>query len=410
MPKKSAPLAAVVLPKLPPGRHFDGGGLYLEVTEKGSRWWRLKYRLAGKEKLLSVGVFPAVSLAEARAAAERCRELVRQGIDPSTHRKETKAEAAKAARGTVAAVADEWIDYKRKSWAPASAKKAEFVVKTYIVPALGREPIDKLGSPAAVALLRRLAARVPDIARKARQYLNGIVSHAIAEGLREDGKVLMLDDALPRAAGGHIAAATLPDELAAVLAAIRKYSSPPSRAALLMTAYTAQRPGNIVTMRWDQIHPTKDGAEWRIPGELMKMRAPHVVPLSRQARALLDEMRAYTAGREYVFPPLARQQTPHLHRDALSAALRRMGFRGEHATHGFRAAWRTIGREWLDLPEDVLETQLAHKKRGAVAAAYDRARHIAAREKAVQAWADYLDTLGDERKVSTLRRVSGEAA
>lgn len=404
MPKKTAPLAAVALPKLPPGRHFDGGGLYLEVTEKGSRWWRLKYRHAGKEKLLSVGVFPAVSLAEARTAADRCKELLRQGIDPSTERKEAKAEAARAARGTVAAVAEDWLGFKRATWAPASAKKADFVVRTYILPALGREPIDKLGSPAAVAMLRRLAARVPDIARKARQYLNGIVAHAIAEGLREDGKVLMLDDALPRAAGGHIAAATLPDELAAVLAAVRKYPSPPTRAALLMAAYTAQRPGNVVTMRWDEIHATKEGAEWRIPGERMKMRAPHIVPLSKQARAVLADMKAYTAGREYVFPPLARQQSPHLHRDALSAALRRMGFRGEHATHGFRAAWRTIGRDFLELPEDVLETQLAHKKRGAVAAAYDRTRHIAAREKAVQAWADFLDGLSADGKVTPFRK------
>jgi len=282
------------------------------------------------------------------------------------------------------------------------------VVTRYLLPDLGQVNVGTLDSRTAAATLRKLAGHAPDLARKARQYLSGIVSFAILEGLREDGRPLTFE-ALPKATG-HIAAATLPDELAAVMRALRKYESPVTRAALLMTAYTAQRPGNIATMRWAEIHDTAAGAEWRIPAEKMKMRAPHIVPLSRQARALLAQMKEYTAGREFVFPPLARQQTPHLHRDALSAALRRMGFQGQHATHGFRAAFRTLGRERLHIAEDVLEAQLAHAKRGNVAAAYDRTRHIAARETAVQQWSDYLDQWDAAGKVSPIRKTAATAA
>lgn len=406
MPRKSKPLAAVGLRKLAPGKHGDGNGLYLNVTAEGGRYWRLKYRFGGKEKLLALGVFPPVQLAEAREAAEAARRMLRTGVDPAEQRKAAKAAVERADRGTVAAVAGEWLKFKGKSWSASSARKAQYVVITYLLPALGAEPVASLGSADAAAVLRKLAEHAPDLARKARQYLRGIVAHAILEGLRDDGRVLMLDGVLPKAASGHIAAATLPDELAGVVRAVRKYESPPTRAALLMAAYTAQRPGNVVAMRWDEIHDDGSTAEWRIPAEKMKMRAAHVVPLSKQARALLVDMKAYTAGRAYVFPPLARQLTPHLHRDALSAALRRMGFQGQHATHGFRAAFRTLGRERLHIAEDVLEAQLAHAKRGNVAAAYDRTRHIAARERAMQAWADYLDQFDAAGKVSPIRKTA----
>lgn len=404
MPREVDKLTATALRNPAPGRHWDGGGLYLEVTEEGGRYWRLKYRFGGKEKRLSLGVFPEVGLADARTAADAARRQIREGKDPGEERKAAKAAAARAVRGTVAAVAAEWLAFKGKTWAPATAKKAGFVVKTYVLPALGRERIDTLGSPVASAMLRRVATRAPMLARNARQYLQGIVAYAIAEGLREDGRVLMLGNALPKMDGGNIAAADRPDELAAVLAAVRKYPSPIMRAALLMCAYTAQRPGNIAAMRWEEIVTTKDGAEWRIPAERMKMRAAHIVPLSKQARAILEDMRAHTGGREFVFPPLSRQQNPHLHRDALSKALRSMGFQGRHATHGFRASFRTLARERLGVDGDVLETHLGHAKKDKVAAAYDRATHMPARVTAVQAWADYLDGLTTDGKVTPFRK------
>lgn len=399
MAKPANKLSAVALRHPEAGKHWDGGGLYLHVFDDGRRYWRLKYRFGGKEKLLALGVFPEVSLADARGAATAARKLLQDGVDPGEQRKQGKMQEARAARGTVAAVAKDWLAFRRKSWSPESARKAEFVLRAYLLPALGRERIDTLGSAASVAALRRIADQVPDLARKARQYLRGIVAFAIVEGLREDGKLLLLDGALPKGDAGHIAAATLPEDIAAVLRAVRAYPSAPTRAALLVCAFTAQRPGNVVSMRWDEI----SGAEWRIPADKMKMRQAHIVPMPKQAQALLEEMRAFSAGRDFVFPPLARQQCPHLHRDALSKALRSLGFQGKHATHGFRAAFRTLGRERLGIAEDVLEAQLAHAKRGNVARAYDRTSFTEERRRSMQSWADYLDGLTADGKVTPFR-------
>jgi integrase len=197
----------------------------------------------------------------------------------------------------------------------------------------------------------------------------------------------------------HIPAVTLPEEIGRLMAAIRSYPHEVTRGALLACAYTAQRPGNVAAMRWDEV--SIEAAEWRIPPEKMKTRHAHIVPLPKQMLAILEGMRAYTAGREYVFPPLARQQSPHLHRDALSKALRIMGFSGKHATHGFRGMLRTAGRERLGIDPDVLEAQLAHAKRGRVQQAYDRTRFDDARRIAMQRWADWLDSLatGEESPV-----------
>jgi integrase len=170
---------------------------------------------------------------------------------------------------------------------------------------------------------------------------------------------------------------------------------------------TAMRPGIVASARWSEMD--LDAAEWSVPGPRMKMRHAHIVSLPRQAIAALREMIPYTGGKEFVFPPLARQETPHLHRDSLSAALRRMGFAGRHATHGFRGMLRTVARERLGIDPDILEAQLAHAKKGDVQKAYDRTTFGEPRRKAMQAWADYLDQLkSGDKKVVPMRR--GRAA
>lgn len=354
MGKASDKLSAVALRNPAPGRHWDGGGLYLEVTDQGARYWRLKYRHGGKEKRISLGVFPAVPLAEARKRREAARALLSQGVDPGEQRKADRDEELRAARGTFGAVCADWLAFKGKSWAPESARKADYVTRTYLLPPLKSKRVADLTHRDVLPVLEKLAEHAPDLARKARQYAQGIVRHAIRGGLRDEGRLLILDDALPKATPGHIPAHTLPEEIAALLAAVRAYPTEVTRAALLMCAYTAQRPGTVSAMRWDEI----EASEWRIPAEKMKTRHAHIVPLPRQALALLEAMKPYTAGREFVFPALARQSTPHLHRDALSNALRRMGFAGKHATHGFRGMLRTAGRERLGIDSDVLEAQL----------------------------------------------------
>jgi integrase len=409
MAKETNKLSAVTLKKkMKPGKHSDGCGLYLEVTAEGGRYWRWKYRHGGKEKRLGFGVFPEVSLSDARQRRDEARKLLQAGTDPSEQRKTNKADELRAARGTFGAVCADWLAFKGKSWAPESLRKADYVARTYLLPKLKAKKVAKLESKDVCAVLKGIAEHAPDLARKARQYSQGIIRHAIREGLRDEGRLLILDDVFAAAKGGHIPAETMPEEIAALMKAVRAYPSEVTRAALLMCAYTAQRPGMVAAMRWDEL--ALDAAEWRIPGERMKTRHAHIVPLPRQALALVEAMKAYTAGRDYVFPPLARQSTPHLHRDALSNALRRMGFAGKHATHGFRGMLRTAGRERLGIDSDVLEAQLAHAKRGNVQKAYDRTTFGDARVTAMQKWADWLDKLTVPATVTPIHKTAAPAA
>lgn len=380
---------------------FDGGGLYLLVNPKGARWWRLKYRYTGKEKLLSLGVYPHVGLAQARKKRDEAKALLAEGVDPGEVRKAAAEEARQEAEGLFGLVAEDWLAFKSKRWAPESRRKAEYVVRTYLIPPLGNLPVSAMTSRDVVPILRSLGGRAPDLARKARQFVRSIIRHAMREGLREEGRMLILDEVVPKAANRqHIPAATLPEDAANVIRAIVAYPVEVTRAALLMCAYTGQRPGVVVAMRWDEV--LLDAGEWRIPASKMKTRHTHIVPLPTQAVSLLQAMLPYTAGREYVFPALARQKTPHLHRDALSKALREMGFSGRHATHGFRAMLRTLGRERLGIDSDILEAQLAHAKRGEVQAAYDRTLFTDARRDAMQRWADWLDELAKEPKAKNV--------
>jgi integrase len=372
----------------PAQKHFDGGGLYLDVRQNGARYWRLKYRFVGLEKLLSLGIYPEVSLAEARRLRDGARAQLRNGTDPMAAKADRKASERRNADASFAKVAAAWLEFKRKSWATETHRKAEYVVGTYLAPALRRQSITTMKTKDAVDALQGIP---PSLASKARQYLGGIVHYAIREGLREDGRLLSLRGAISSHRTVHIPAATSPADVRKVALAVSAYGVPVTRIALQIAMLTAQRPGEVVSMEWQEVD--LESAEWRIPAEKMKMRHVHMVPLASQAVRLLREMQSYTGGKQFVFPPLARQQTDHLHRDALSNALRRMGLKGTQATHGFRATFRTLGRERLNLATDVLEAQLAHAKRDEVQKAYDRTKFDEARREAMQKWADYLDKL-----------------
>lgn len=403
MPKAAIPLTDPSIRQAKPDDFplWDGGGLHLIRTAAGARHWRLKYyRPDGRENRLALGRYPEVSLKEARRRREEARALLRGGIDPSDQRKADQVEREQTRRGTFGIACADWLAFKGKSWSAESARKADYVTRVYLLPKLRQRSIATLASKDVAPVLVALADHAPDLARKARQYLTGIVKHAIREGLREDGRLLVLDGALPKADKGHIPASTLPEEIGSLLRAVREYPTEVTRAALLMCAYTAQRPGVVASMRWDEL--ALDAGEWRIPAAKMKTRHAHIVPLPRQALDLLRAMQVYTVGREYVFPPLARQSTPHLHRDALSKALRAMGFAGKHATHGFRGMLRTAGRERLGIAADVLEAQLAHAKRGDVQKAYDRTAFTDERRKSMQRWCDWLDGLAMPASVTPI--------
>jgi integrase len=391
MATEAGRLTAIKIKNAGSGKHFDGGGLYLDVRPNGARYWRLKYRFGGRENLLAFGTYPEVSLAEARERRTDARRFLRDGINPAVVRNAARAAARRDSDAAFPSIANAWLEFKRQEWADETYRKAKYVTETYLIPGLRAESLSTLSTRDAARVLAQIAEKAPSLASKARQYLSGIVNHAIRHGLRDDGRLLSLRGAVPKHGKGHIPAATDVREVVALVKAIDAYPTPVTRAALKLAMYTAMRPGIVASAKWSEID--LQAAEWHVPGERMKTGHAHIVSLPTQAVAVLREMLAYTEGKEYVFPPLARQATPHLHRDALSAALRRMGFQGRHATHGFRGMLRTVARERLGIDPDILEAQLAHAKKGEVQKAYDRTTFGESRRTAMQAWADYLDTL-----------------
>lgn len=371
---------------------WDGQGLHAILTPSGERHWRLKYtRPDGRENRIALGNLREVSLAQARQYRDQARAQLRNGVDPATARRLSKESARLEAAGSFEAVASDWLAFKAKEWSPETSRKANYVTTKYLAPALRRIPIATLSTRQAATVLEGIAVQAPTLAIKARQYLAGIVDFAIKRGMREDGRTLSLKGTVPRAEKSHISAATDVRELKQLVAALDVYPSPVTRAALLLTMYTAMRPGVVAGARWEEFDLA--AGEWQVAPHRMKTRHAHIVPLPTQAIAALEALIPFTGGKGFVFPAQARQRTPHLHRDSLSKALRDMGFKGRHATHGFRATLRTIGRERLGIDLDVLEAQLAHAKKGDVAKAYDRTQHLTSRRTVMQAWADYLDSL-----------------
>ncbi|MGY0503957.1 tyrosine-type recombinase/integrase [Luteimonas sp. e5] len=371
-------------------RVADRDGLCLEVRPSGFKAWRYRFRMNGKHQLLALGRYGDVSLKEARELANHARRLVAQGLHPLNERRRQLQEQQRARSDSFKHVASAWLTEKAESLHPDTLRKARLVVERDLIPALGPIPISSLTTADVLPVLKAIHSRAPSLARKARQYVADIVRLAIQTGLRHDGSELSLRGALPTHESGHIAAATDAELLREVLLAIDGYDSPVTRAALQLTALTAMRPSVVAGARWD--HIDLDQGTWSVPAELMKTRRAHVVPLPRQAVELLMSLKRKPRC-PWVFPAQAKQKRPHLNRDALSAALRRMGFQGKHATHGFRASLRTLGRERLEIDIDVLEAQLAHVKKGDVQRAYDRATFDKKRIELMQLWADYLDAL-----------------
>lgn len=412
MPKQVEPLTAAAIQHAvrkaqggqQGGRDFplvDGKGLYLE-HRAGRFHWRFRYvRPDGRENRLALGQFPEVSLAEARDRVLGLRRQLRDGVDPGAVRKAEKAEAKRAVSATFEQHAKAWLAAKSPGWAQSTRRKQELVVNGYLIPALGKRDVRDITSAEVVKVLQGMA-RVPALTRKASQAAQAVIRVAITAGARDDGRLLDLNlrDTLPKRQVNHYAAATTGTDVAAVLRIIHALPYDVTRAALLVCAYTAQRPGDVAAMRWADVDT--DNAEWIIPKT--KTGQSHIVPLSRQVLGLVESMKQYTAGREYVFPPLARQNTPHLHRDTLSKALRDAGLQGKQTPHGLRATLRTLARERLGVSADVLEAQLAHAKKGEVQAAYDRTGFVEERKRVMQVWADYLDGTASEN-VTALRKV-----
>lgn len=388
-----------------PYKLSDGKGLMLLVNPGGSKWWRLRYLFAGKEKMLSLGTYPETSLALARANAQVAREQLAADIDPSEKRKEAKRDERAAVQDTsFRAVAEAWYAHKAKGWASETARKARETLDDYLYPKLANLLIADIKTADVKPVLLHIHSRGPRLAIKARQYCNQIIDYAIQEGLREDGRLLSLRGMLvlsKEERGRHYAAVTKSNDLPALIKAIKGINSANSRGALLVCLYTASRPGVVAGMRWNEID--MEAKEWHIPASRMKTGNDHITPLPNQLMPLLEELRGMAGESPFVFPGIRDPSNRHIHRDSLSKVLRENGLRDVTVTHGFRATFRTIARERLRAEPDVLEAQLAHAKKGEIQAAYDRAQFLDERHVLIQQWADYLEAMQSGAKIVPLR-------
>lgn len=410
MPRQVSPLSDRKIqgakPKEKTYKLADGGGLYLEITPGGSKGWRFKYRHDGKEKRISLGVYPAVSLMDARDRREKARRMVVHGVDPSQARRAEKAQAA-ADGITFERTAREWYSRFRPGWKDTHARIVLQRLEKNIFPAIGDRPVKDIQPPELLRAIRMIENRgAVETARRVLQVCGQIFRYAVASGLADRDPSADLKGALPPCRATHFASVTDPKAVAGLLRAIDAYSgSFVVLSALKLAPLTFVRPGELRHAEWAEID--LDGAEWRIPGHKMKMAEAHVVPLPRQAVVILRELHALTGDGKYVFPSI-RTPARCMSENTINAALRRLGYAKDEMTgHGFRSMASTILNEqgW---PSDAIERQLAHRPRNKVRAAYNHAQHLDVRRKMLAAWADYLDGLKSGAKVTPFRRVNQE--
>jgi integrase len=373
-----------------PTKLSDGDGLHLLVKPSGSKLWRFRYRFAGRENMLAFGAYPSVSLVEARSKREEARKLLADGKDPAVKRKLDKIAAATAAQNTFGAVADEYLaNMEANRASQATLAKNRWLLEDLAAPLAGR-PIAEIVPAEILDILKRVEkSGRRESARRLRGALGSVFRHAIVTLRASSDPTYPLRGALLKPIVKHRAAITDEAHLGALLSSIDEYDGWPTlRAALQLLSLTMTRPGDVRLMRRPEINFGK--AVWRIPGERMKMRRPHDVPLSKQALAVLRDIWPLSEGGDLVLPSIRSAKKP-LSEGAMIAALRRMGYTKEEMTpHGFRSAASTILNERGFNP-DVIEAALAHQDEDDVRRAYNRATYWPERIKLLQAWADILN-------------------
>jgi integrase len=372
-------------------RMFDRDGLYLEISPRGGKWWRLKYRYAGKEKRVSLGVYPEVNLKMARARTIAARQLLDAGVDPSENRRAAKAAQVQGAANSFEVVAREWIEQQMKSWVKGHGERILTRFERDIFPWIGARPIADVTAPELLTTVRHIEKRgALETAHRALGNCGQVFRYAIATGRAKRDPTGDLRGALRAVRPKHFAAVTEPRAVGALMRAIDSYEgSLTVRCALRLAPLVFVRPGELRRAEWAAMD--LDGAEWRYT--VTKTNTPHIVPLSSQAVAILRELKPLTGCGRYVFWSGRSSQRP-MSDMAILAAMRRMGIaKDEMSGHGFRAMARTILDEVLGFRPDFIEHQLAHAVRDPNGRAYNRTAHLAERRKMMQAWADYLDKL-----------------
>jgi integrase len=377
-------------PGAKPYKLSDERGLYLLVNPGGGRLWRLKYRVAGREKLLAIGAYPDLSLAKARERRDEARRLLVDQIDPSARKKAERLAQA----DTFESIGREWLELQRHGLSEKTFLRKVGWLEDFLFPYLGRHPIAKITAPDLLAALKRIEARgFRETAHRARSTASNVLRFAVASGRAERDVSVDLRGALAPVTTTNRAAITVPAQIGQLMRSIYVYRGQlTTESALKLAPLLFVRPTELRAAEWSEFDLNANDPEWRIPASRMKMRDEHVVPLPRQAVEILGDLEPITGGGRYVFPSLRGAHRP-ISENTVNFALRSMGYSGEQITgHGFRAMASTCLNE-QGFPPDVIELQLAHSERNEVRAAYNRAKRIPERRAMMQSWADYLDKL-----------------
>lgn len=397
---KNANSNGVGVRKLP-----DGDGLYLWVYEDGRKYWRMRYWQTGKEKSLSMGVYPKVSLSDARRKRDALRQQLQADLDPSAERKATNLRKKLAAENSFEAVAMEWYNKQLHTWVLHHASDVRHRLESNIFPTIGKRPIDQIEAPELLQTIRKIETRgAYDLAHRVLQVCGQVFRYGIATGRCTRNLSTDLRGALTPHIKQH-QAAVRPEELPELMRAIAGYDETgdkQTRLALQLLAQTFVRTNELIGSVWDEFD--LNNAIWVIPAGRMKIKAEHIVPLSRQALAMLVELKEISSGSRFVFP--GRNRDKPISNNTMLFALYRLGYKGKMTGHGFRAVASTILNETGFNP-DVIERQLAHCERNEVRGAYNRAEYLPERKRMMQHWADYLEGLVSGADVIPLRSKGG---
>ena len=389
-------------PAAKPVKLTDGGGLYLEVRPSGKKLWRYRYRIVDKENLFAIGEYPEISLAEARSEHDKARGLVKQGLHPSHNRQAERLTTQMANANTFEAVATEWISKKSGRWTPYYRRQVENFLGADVFPYVGKLPIRNVTAAHLLEIIRRIEDRgASTVALLVRQWSSAIFRYAVATLRADSDPAAALRGAIHRPKVKH-RKPLAKGQIKEFMAALENYGGYRTTViALRLILLTFVRTGELRKALWGEFD--LDNAKWRIPAERMKMREPHIVPLSKQAVILLRELQTYTGGRGMLFPNYRRPKdcmTP----TTLNRALERMGFNGKDSmgfsAHGFRATASTLLNE-MGYRSDVIERQLAHAERDKVRASYNQAEYMVERKAMMQEWADLIDLICSKPKAGT---------
>lgn len=360
-------------PKEKPYKLSDGGGMFLDVRPSGSKYWRLKYRIYGKEKLLAIGVYPEVSLADARGKRMDARRLISDNVDPSLEKKKKKALAKINSENNFRAIAEEWFENRRTRWTENYALDIWKRLETDVLPSLGNYPVTDIKAPLILSVIRKIESRgAVEVAKRQLQKCGEIFRYAIGIGVAEVDPTYGLKEVLRPQKTTHYAALDV-KELPEFLDALKRNDArlyPYTRNALKLMMMTFVRTSELINARWEEVD--FENALWTIPAERMKMRKEHLVPLSKQAIEILQTQKELVGKWEWVFPSLVRPQQS-MSNNTILGAIRRLGFKGRMTGHGFRALAMSAIKQELGYRHEVVDRQLAHAPRSKIDRAYDRA-------------------------------------